>query len=90
MRKVSRSILKRINLVTRGKAIMGPVGGAVERVALAAIGSAGVKADEIRPGFLDNSQQFALVGKALATGERWTRFTVDAVVSSYCWPRALT
>lgn len=52
----------------RGKTIMGPVGAAAERVALAAIGSAGVKADEIRAGFLDISQQSALIGQSV--GER--------------------
>lgn len=68
----------------RGKTIMGPVGAAAERVALAAIASAGVGADEIEAGSLDIAQQSALVGQS---GGGWGK--VDALYGFDPFPAIL-
>lgn len=53
----------------KGKFIMGPVGAAAERVAMAAVYDSGIQPDQIRMGSLDMSQQAALVKNR--KGDKW-------------------
>lgn len=60
----------------RGRTIMGPVGAAAERVAMAEIARAGVALSEINAGSLDMSQQSALL-RTGSQGEKWRN--IDAL-----------
>lgn len=53
----------------KGRVVMGPIGAAAERVALAALGESGVAIDEVRLGQLDMAQQSAMLSGRTAASE---------------------